>query len=93
MDRPSTAVSFRLVGMRKNDKKSTNMAPFTINRRARGPLLVVSVVVIVLLVLRAFTNVRFGGGSVFGKTRSKEISMLTFNIWFSLKRHAREWKL
>ena len=48
--------------------------------RARGPLLIVSVAVIVLLVLRAFTNVRFGGGSVFGRTRSTEISMLTFNI-------------
>ncbi|XP_078355652.1 uncharacterized protein LOC144640357, partial [Oculina patagonica] len=51
-----------------------------------GPLLVVSVVVIVLLILRAFMNVRFGGSSSFGNTRSKEISMLTYNIWFSTEK-------
>ncbi|XP_078355653.1 uncharacterized protein LOC144640358 [Oculina patagonica] len=65
------------------------MASFTVPR-ARGPLLVVSVVVIVLLILRAFMNVRFGGSAAFGNTRSKEISMLTYNIWYDTeKRRAR----
>ncbi|KAL9981668.1 hypothetical protein ACROYT_G010406 [Oculina patagonica] len=57
------------------------MASFTVPR-ARGLLLVISVVVIVLLILRAYMNVPFGGSSAFGgTTRSNEISMLTYNIW------------
>ena len=53
---------------------NTNMASFTINRRARVPLLVVLVVVLlVLLVLRAFMN-------------DKEVSTLTFNSWFSTEK-------
>ena len=51
--------------------------------RGRGLLLVVSVTVIVLLILRGFTNISFGGGSVFGSRRSMEIKMLTYNIWLS----------
>ena len=61
------------------------MASFSIPR-ARGPLLVVLVVVVVLLILRVFMNVSFGGSSSIGRTRSKEISMLTFNIWFSTEK-------
>ncbi|XP_078361396.1 5'-tyrosyl-DNA phosphodiesterase-like [Oculina patagonica] len=61
------------------------MASFTVPR-ARGPLLVISVVVIVLLILRAFMNVRFGGSAAFGNTRSKEISMLTYNIWLDTEK-------
>ena len=66
--------------------KSTNMASFYTIPRARGSLLVVLVVVVVLLILRVFMNVSFGGSSSIGRTRSKEISMLTFNIWFSTEK-------
>ena len=51
--------------------------------RGRGIFLVLSVTVIVLLILRALTNISFGGGSVVGRRRSMEISMLTYNIWLS----------
>ena len=51
--------------------------------RGRGILLVLSATVIVVLILRAFTNTSFGGGSVFGSIRSMEIRMLTYNIWLS----------
>ena len=61
------------------------MASLTIPR-ARGPLLVISVVVVVFLILRVLMNVSFGGSSAIGRTRSKEISMLTFNIWLSTEK-------
>ena len=51
--------------------------------RGRGLLLFFSVTVIVLLILRGFTNISFGDGSVFGSRRSLEIKMLTYNIWLS----------
>jgi len=51
--------------------------------RGRSILLVLSVTVIFLLILRAFTNISFGGGSVFSSRRSMEIRMLTYNIWLS----------
>ena len=61
---------------------STSMASVIVPR-GRGLLLFLSVTVIVLLILRAFTNISFGEGSVFGSRRSTEIKMLTYNIWFS----------
>ena len=61
------------------------MAKFT-TPRARGPLLVISVVVVVFLIFRVLVNFSFGGSSAIGRTRSKEISMLTFNIWLSTEK-------
>ena len=53
-------------------------------RGARGSCLLVFIVLItVLFVLRAFFNVSFGSGLSFARGGSTEISMLTFNIWFS----------
>ena len=51
--------------------------------RGRGILLVLSVTVIFLLIFHAFTNISFGGGLVFSSRRSKNIRMLTYNIWLS----------
>jgi len=45
--------------------------------------MVLSVIVIVLPILRDFTNISFGINSVLGSTKSMEIKMLTYNIWFS----------
>ena len=46
----------------------------------RRPLLLLPLIIIAIFVFRAFLNVRFGGGS---RNRSREISMLTLNIWYS----------
>ena len=54
--------------------------------RVRGWLLVLSITFIILLILRSFANVRFGGSLVFGSKRSMEISILTFNIWRSTEK-------
>ena len=49
---------------------------------SRGPLQVLSVLIIVVYVLRSFLSVP--SSSLFGRTGSrKQISMLTWNIWFS----------
>ena len=56
-------------------------------RGARGSCLLVFIVLVtVLFVLRAFFNVSFRSGSSFARAGSTEISMLTFNIWFSYEK-------
>jgi len=54
--------------------------------RVRGWMLALSITFIVLLILRSFTNVRFGDSLVFDSKRSMEISILTFNIWRSTEK-------
>jgi len=50
---------------------------------SRGPLLVLSILIVFVYVLRAFLSVP-SSSFLFGKTASQgKISMLTFNIWFS----------
>lgn len=59
------------------------MSSFTI---PRGPLMVLSILIIVVFVLRAFLSVPFGADPVLTTAAVAEpakISMLTFNIWFS----------
>ena len=56
------------------------MASFPISR---GPLLVLSVLIIVVFVLRAFLSVTSGGLAIGSPGSRGQISMLTFNIWFS----------
>lgn len=65
------------------------MSPFPISR---GPLLVLSILIIAVFVLRAFLSLPFRDGStvVYKTGRSakitREISMLTFNIWFATEK-------
>jgi len=54
--------------------------------RVRGWMLALSIIFIVLLILRSFTNVRFGGSLFFGNKRPMEIRILTFNIWRSTEK-------
>ncbi|XP_078378876.1 5'-tyrosyl-DNA phosphodiesterase-like [Oculina patagonica] len=55
---------------------------------SRGPLLVLSILIIAVFVLRAFLSLpsRNGSNIVYKTGRSAKIRMLTFNIWFDTEK-------